>query len=374
MRKFVACIVIFAFLMVALTTAVGAFELMDPDEYKAQVLADLGVSFELHEEISQAIAQPAQPFAVELDEPVIIGFATPSFDISDAWERWYWSIYYRLEEAGIPFTMNIQATSRHDAHDEQLAQVESLIAAEVDFIILGPTELDAQRVAIRKVHEAGIPIMILNFSRPFEGDEETLLYTAFDHEYGGYLSGMHIAETLGGEGKMAGLRMIPGTLDNQRWGGAMAVIEQTDIEVVYETYAEADRQMAYEATIDIMTAHPDLEAIYATSTAMALGAASALETLGLIDQVAVYGFGGTVDEIDAMLRGRMVGSVFRFQDDAGAVVGEAIQRYLEGRADEVPMSFMGDMVMADSSMTEEQFRELAERAHRYSKVEMGLGL
>ena len=173
---------------------------------------------------------------------------------------------------------------------------------------------------------------------------------------------------------MAGLRMIPGTLDDQRWNGTMAVIEQTDIEVVYETYAEADRQKAYEATIDIMTAHPDLDVIYATSTAMALGAVAALETVGYLDQVAVYGFGGTVDEIDAMLRGRMVGSVFRFQDDGGVGIAEAIQRCLEGRQDEIPQVYLADGVMSHKELSLEEFKELAERSMRYSKAVKGTGL
>ncbi|MEN3187028.1 MAG: substrate-binding domain-containing protein [Atribacterota bacterium] len=342
-------------------------KLIDPENFKKEILGKMGVSYQVFKDFADSVSGPARPFTGKLDKPVRIGFVTPSFDISDAWERWYWSMYLRLEEAGVPFEVTLQATSRHDAHDEQLAQVESLIAAGVDFIVLGPTELDAQRVAINKVHEAGIPLIILNFCRPLEGDDKTLMYVAFDHEFGGYLTGVHIAKVTGGKGKLAGLRMIPGTLDDQRWGGAMAVIKQTDIEVVYETYAEANRQKAYEATMDIMTAHPDLNVIYATSTAMAIGAVAALETLGRLD-VAVYGFGGTADEIDAMLKGKQMGSVFRFQDDAGVAVAEAIQRYLEGKKDSIPQSYMGDMVMTDKTLSRDQFKELVERGFRYSKT------
>lgn len=347
-------------------------ELKDPKEFQAEVLTEIGVPFELHQEFAETVAKPSEPVAVELKEPLRIGFATPSFDISDAWGRWYWSMYYRLEEAGISFETNMQATRGHEAHAEQLAQVENLIAAEVDFIILGPTQLKAQRPSIEKVHEAGIPLIVINLVRPLPGDDKTLMYTAFDHEFGGYLNGVHIAQWSGGKGTLAGLRLQPGPLDDRRWGGAMAVIDQTDIEVVYETYAKADRQQAYDATVDIMTRYPDLALIYATSSSMALGAASALETMGKAGEVGVWGFGGTVDEVDYMQDGLMTGSVFRFSDDGGAAVAEAIKRYIEGRKDEIPRVFMGDMTMAHADMSQEEFRQLLERAHRYSKQEMGV--
>lgn len=351
----------------------GLAETIDPVQYKKTILESVGVSYELHEEFAAVLDKEASPFTGKLDKPIRIGFATPSFDISDAWERDYWALIYRLKEAGIPFEISMQATSRHDAHDEQLSQVESLIVSKVDFIVLGPTQLDAQRVAIEKIHQANIPLIILNFNRPIEGDEKTLLYSAFDHEFGGALIGQHIVETFDGKGELAGLRMIPGPLDNLRWNGAIGIIEGTDIEVVYETFAEADRQLAYEATMDIITAYPNLKGIYATCSAMALGASAALDTLGRLD-VHVWGFGGTADEVDAMLAGKMTGSVYRFQDKEGVAAAQAIQYYLEGHADKIPQSYMGEMTMSNNKMTREEFVQLGEKAAYYSKIKMGTGL
>ncbi len=345
-------------------------ELRDPAEFQAEILAQSGVPFAIHDEFSKAVSVPSEPLQIELDQPIRIGFATPSFDISDAWARWYYGMYFRLQEAGIPFTTNMQATGAHDAHAEQLAQVEALIAAGVDYMVIGPTQLEAARVAIEVSIAAGIPTLVINYARPLEGEEDVLMYSGFDHEYGGYLNGVHMAETSGGTGTIAGLRLVPGPLDDLRWGGAMAVLEQTDVELVYDTYAQADRQKGYDATVDILTRYPDLDMIYATSSSMALGAASAAETLGV--ELDIWGFGGTVEEVEFMQEGLMTGSVFRFQDDGGAAIAEAIKRHLEGREDEIPRTFMGDMVIAHSGMSKAEFRALLERAHRYSKEEMGV--
>jgi len=349
-------------------------ELIDPVEYRNSVLEGIGVDTEVYAEFVEAVAKPSEKFTGDLDDPIVIGFATPSFDISDAWLRYYTALELRLQEAGIPFKMNIQSTESHSAHDEQMAQVEGFITAKVDYIVLGPTELDAQHETIKKVHEAGIPLIILNFIEPIAGDKETLMYTAFDHQYGGYLIGMHIAEWSGGTGQLAGIRLTPGTLDDKRWGGAMDVIEKTDIEVVFETYADADKQKAFDAATDIMTGFPDVTMIYATSSSMALGAANALVSAGLGGTVGVWGFGGTKEEIDAMMEGNMAGSVYRYVDDGGVSAAEAILRHLEGRADRVPRSFMGEMEMATSDMSYEDFVRLADTGYRYTGEELGTGL
>mgnify|MGYP006291691057 FL=1 len=63
-------------------------ELRDPDEFQAEILDKSGVPFEVHDQFAEAVAVESEPFAGDLDEPIRIGFATPSFDISDAWARW----------------------------------------------------------------------------------------------------------------------------------------------------------------------------------------------------------------------------------------------------------------------------------------------
>ena len=57
-----------------------------------------------------------------------IAYLSPSFDISDAWERVFWSMQGRLEELGVDFEVQQLAVASHVDHAGQLAQVESVIA------------------------------------------------------------------------------------------------------------------------------------------------------------------------------------------------------------------------------------------------------
>ena len=351
--------------VVSLALAGGPANAVDVDALVGEILAEQGVPLELHQAFAAAVGEPAPPVAVDVDAPIVIGYASPSFDVSDGWRRYYWAMRNRLDEAGIPFEVTFQSASRHDAHGEQLAQIESMIASGVDYIILGPTELEAQQVAIRQVHEAGIPLIIMNHSRRLDWDDETLLYTAFDHQVGGVITGEWLNERLGGSGNLAFLRIIPGDMDDQRFGGIMGMLEGGDYTVVDETFAQCERQRAFDAAESILAAHPDLDMLVGLCSANAMGAAPAVGGMGA--DVQVIGFGGTPDEVDAMLAGRMAGSVFRLIDDAGVAAAHAIHLHLEGRTDEIPRIFTGEYVMIDDTWTQERVDEINIYAERYTK-------
>lgn len=63
-----------------------------------------------------------------------IAYLSPSFDLSDAWERVYWSIQGRLNELEVDYEIQALAVASHVDHSGQLAQVEAVIAKGVDYV------------------------------------------------------------------------------------------------------------------------------------------------------------------------------------------------------------------------------------------------
>ena len=99
-----------------------------------------------------------------------IAYLSPSFDISDAWERVFWAIQGRLDELGVKYEIQSLAVASHVDHAGQLAQVESVIARGVDYVFLGPTEYEAAIPALRKLKKAGIPTVVYNYLTPHEDE------------------------------------------------------------------------------------------------------------------------------------------------------------------------------------------------------------
>lgn len=301
-----------------------------------------------------------------------IAYLSPSFDISDAWERVWVAMQHRLDELGVTYELITLATSSHVAHDEQLAQVESVIQRGVDYVMLGPTAFDACVPALKTLGEAGIPTVVYNYTKAHEDPKAraaVLQYIGFDHGVGGRLVGDWIVDHLDGEGKVAIIYGAAGPISDGRGGEAKKILQEyPGIEVVFEYYADFNRMMAYNATNDLLMAEPDIDVIYNCSTSMALGAASAVAEIGKSKQIAVIGFGGTGEELEAICKGTMAASPLRMIDDSGIGIADAFYAHMKGRADEIPQIWSGPFIMLDDC---EEGRKHYEAATRISKPIMG---
>ncbi|MDE0521603.1 MAG: substrate-binding domain-containing protein [Boseongicola sp.] len=297
-----------------------------------------------------------------------IAYLSPSFDISDAWERVFWSMQGRLEELGVDFEVQQLAVASHVDHAGQLAQVESVIAGGVDYVFLGPTEFEAAIPALRKLKQAGVPTVVYNFTTPHEDESaRAMSYIAFAHYPGGVKSGEWAAEQLGGKGKVLILRGAPGVVSDERGGGFLSVVEQhPDIEVVMGPYTDFDRAKAYDAAQNMLAAHPDINLIYGMSTTIGLGAAQVVRQMGKSEEILTMGFGGTGDEITAMKEGWLTASVLRPIDDSGVAVADAFVAHSKG--EEVPLVWGSSFVMVDRWSDTD---EILEYANRYSRPKMG---
>lgn len=301
-------------------------------------------------------------------EKMTIAYLSPSFDVSDAWERVYWAMQGRLDELGVPYEVQALAVASHVDHAGQLAQVEAVIAGGVDYVFLGPTEYEAAIPALRKLKAAGIPTVVYNFLEPHKDESaRAMSYIAFAHDEGGRLSGEWAIEQIGGKGKIAVIQGAPGVASDLRRDGFLEVVaKHPDIEVVIGPYTDFDRTKAFDAAQNLLTAHDDLVLIYGVSTSIGLGAAQAAKQAGRTEQVATMGFGGTGDEIVAMKEGWLTASVLRSIDDSGVAVADAFVAHSKGEP--VAEVWSGPFVMVDK---DSDAAAIVEHANRYSKPKMG---
>ena len=317
-----------------------------------------------------ALAAFAAAFATTASraEPMRIAYLSPSFDISDAWERTFWAIQGRLDELGVEYEIQALAVISHVDHAGQLAQVESVIARGVDYVFLGPTEYEAAIPALRKLKQAGVPTVVYNYIEPHEDEmARAMSYIAFAHYPGGVMTGEWAVKWLDGKGKVAILQGAPGVASDQRKNGFLEVVEKyPDIEVIVGPYTDFDRSKAYDAAQNMLTAHPDLDMIYGVSTTIGLGAGQAVRQIGKSDEIATMGFGGTGDEIVAMKEGWLTASVLRCIDDGGVGVADAFVAHSKG--EEVPQVWSGPFVMIDKNSDADS---LTVNCNRYSRPKMG---
>jgi len=332
----------------------------------------------LLEYFREVVRQDPVPIAVELDVPVRIAMIFPSLDLSDAWARGHAGLIGRLEGLEIPYELDVFGTE-HDDHALQLAHIETALERGFDYIILGPTEILVQMSIIEEVVQApDTEIIVWNYTTPlkdwgtqrFPEGMQPLAYVGFSHAEGGHILGQYfvdrLQEEVEGVPKVAHIRGIPGITDDQRSGIPKQYFEEAGFEVLHEIYANWRRDLGFDATLDIMGAYPDVDHIHIVSTAMAIGAVEALDFLDMAGEVLINGWGGGAEEQVHLLEGNLHATVMRMQDDWGVSLAEMVKYDLEGRRDQIPLVFAGEMQLVDDSFTEEDIDEILEYAFRYS--------
>ena len=174
--------------------------------------------------------------------------------------------------------LGIEVTVLNDNYDSatQLSQVETLLQRNIDAIVINPTDSTALIPAAKASYEKGVPFVCID--RTVDSD-----YISMDIESDNYLAGKlcaeYIAKRLNGKGKIAVIYGTPGlSVMRERTDGFMDEIKKyPDIKIVAQqngNFNMADGMAAAEA---ILTAHPDLDAIYAENDPMALGTVQALK-------------------------------------------------------------------------------------------------
>ncbi|MDC7235095.1 MAG: substrate-binding domain-containing protein [Spirochaetales bacterium] len=198
--------------------------------------------------------------------------------------------------------------------EKQVAQVENLIAQNVDVIIMNPISLDGCAPAVDKAVKAGIPIFTL--VSVVKNQDKCVTYVGSDAPESGKIQGEMIIADNGKSGKVA---LIQGPIGHDaqigRKEGLMDAFAGTDLEVVVEQTANWQRAEALDLMENWLQAGQNFDIVAAQNDNMAMGALMAIENAGLSDKIKVYGIDATTDAKSAIADDRLMGTVF--QDAAG---------------------------------------------------------
>lgn len=188
--------------------------------------------------------------------------------------------------------------------EKQVAIIEAAIERGVDAIILSASSSSGIIPVVEKARAAGIKIV--SFDTRIDDPSLYDAYVGADDVQGAYKAGKYIAERLGGVGKVG---IITGLLAqstgvDRREGFLQAIAEYPDLRVVAEAGAEWRSDLAADATANILTANPDIDAIFASNDQMAVGMVTAVQIAGLSpDDLILVGYDGILDAVNLVLSG-----------------------------------------------------------------------
>lgn len=302
----------------------------------------------------------ASSAAIAQDAPLRIGFVSHQHDITDLFGQLEIGFRNRLDAEGIEYQLFQAAPTASNRHDEMLNILENMANLNLDYMVFGPSSLSQNTPGLVEVANAGTKLLMVDYEPP-EGSEfpfgdAVLNWSVYDHGQMGEATGTWIADHFLEKGQSeANVIMIWGPVASEisqaRGNGVLRAFEAAEgftANVLYEGYADFQRELAFNEIERAIIAYPNVEVVVAMNSVMALGSMAALEGEGRIDDVIVTGMGGQPDELEMVARGKIGVAVFRDPRSMGANSAEALIMDQQGRTDEIPEILYTELRTLDS--------------------------
>lgn len=304
-----------------------------------KTLTGIAFGLSLSLSTSAAIAQDA----------LKIGFAPPVYDTLDYFGQFAAGFQGEMEKLGVPIEFTARASATEANVQQQLDIVDDLITLDMDYIIVGPIDYFGIVPALQAANEAEIPIIVVNHLdiHPDDANVDVLAYSGYSHAEGGEVTAQWALENELSAGDKVGLMFAePGNqISEQRVGSARDIWTDADVEIAFEHYAYWEQARAFDATERLIIANPDVKAIYAGNSSMAMGVAGALDGMGE-ENISVFGFGAVPPELDMIWEGKIRGSIFRDSQSSGRYIAGAVASHASGKS--IEQQYPLDMVMVSS--------------------------
>jgi ribose transport system substrate-binding protein len=213
---------------------------------------------------------------------------------------------------------------------------ENLIQRRVSVLIIAPSGSREIIPVILKANRAGIPVIIVDTRADAAGLKAAggwiATFIGSDNYEGGRLAGQFMVERMGGKARVAVLEGIPGheTGDARLRGFRAALADHPEMKIVASQPANWERDQGYNVCQNILQAHPEVNALFAASDLMALGATEAISAAGRSGRITVVGFDALDEARQAVSRGVMAGTVAQNPAQMGAYGVEWAARILAG--------------------------------------------
>ena len=253
--------------------------------------------------------------------------------ISKGTDHEFWKTMRQgLMDAGeeLNYKVTFEAPKDETDIDKQIELVQNAIDNNADAIVLAPLDTEKLNDVVSEAVDKGI--MVITVDSDITSPKRTAL-VGTDNESAGAIAARHLAENIGGSGKVAVVSHVEGAQTAiARNQGFLDEIEANykNIVVVDLVYSGGEEEVAYEQTKELISKYTDLKGIYATNEGAAIGVAKALSEHNLKDRIEVIGFDSSESENKLLLEGAIDGMIVQNPYNMGYLAVRNIVRAQRG--------------------------------------------
>lgn len=222
-----------------------------------------------------------------------------------------------------------------NANNDPAAQnnaIETYIQEKVNGIVVVAIDTNGIMPAVNAAAAAGIPVTAVDAVLP-AGPQKAQI--GVDNEGAGKAMGeffnKYVTDSMGGKAKLGIVGALNSTIQNIRQKGFEDVVKtNSGVTTAGVVDGRNVQDSALAAAESLITANPDLNAIYATGEPALLGAVAAVESQGKQDQIKVFGWDLTAQAIKGIDAGYVVGVVQQDPAGMGAAAVDALVKITKG--------------------------------------------
>jgi ribose transport system substrate-binding protein len=223
------------------------------------------------------------------------------------------------------FNANNQAAAQNSA-------IEDYIAQKVDGIVLIAIDVNGVKPAVSAAKKAGIPVVAIDARIP---DGDNAAFIGVDNKGAGEQIGKYFADyakdKLGGSAKVGIVGALNSFIQNQRLDGFKQAAESgSGVKFLDTVDGQNIQDVALTAAENLMTANPDMNALYATGEPALVGAISAVTSQQRTDKVKVFGWDLTGQAIKGIDEGWIVAVVQQDPFQEGVAGVETVLKIKKG--------------------------------------------
>jgi ribose transport system substrate-binding protein len=187
-------------------------------------------------------------------------------------------------------------------YSRQLEIVDSMLNRHVEGMVVAAADRTTLNGSLDRAAREKIPVVV------FDSGVDSTNYVSFvatDNFAAGKLAARKLAALLNGKGTIAMIQNAPGsasTMDRERGFKEAMAQEFSGIEIVAEQYSMSNRAKAMSAAENILTSHPQLDGLFASSEPSSVGASQAIKSRNLIGKLKFVAFDsseGLVEDLNA---------------------------------------------------------------------------
>ncbi len=204
--------------------------------------------------------------------------------------------------------VEVLITDGENNSSTQVSDVETLISQGIDLLAISPLTSDALTPAVADAMEAGIPVITVDR----EVNTPVTVHVGANNSEIGKVFGDYIVNELKNGGKVIEIQGTAGSSATiERHEGFLEAIEGSDVEVIAEQHADYLRDPAMNFMEDMLQRFSEpnsIQAVYAHNDEMGLGAISAIQAAGRLDEIKVFSIDGQNNAFEAVEEGTLSAS------------------------------------------------------------------